>query len=41
MWEITHIFGKWLKCLRNDQNMWEMTLSVENGSNMWGNDLIV
>ena len=20
-----HIFGNWLKCLRNGQNMWEMT----------------
>ena len=23
--EMTYIFGNWLKCLRNDQNMWEMT----------------
>ena len=22
---MTYIFGNWLKCLRNDQNMWEMT----------------
>ena len=21
MWEMTYIFGNWLKCLRNDQNM--------------------
>ena len=25
MWKMTYIFGNWLKCLRNDQNMWEMT----------------
>ena len=25
MWEMTYIFLNWLKCLRNDQNMWEMT----------------
>ena len=22
---MTYIFGNWLKCLRNGQNMWEMT----------------
>ena len=22
---MTYIFGNWLKCLRNDQNIWEMT----------------
>ena len=22
MWEMTHIFGNWLKCLRNVKNMW-------------------
>ena len=22
---MTYIFGNWLQCLRNDQNMWEMT----------------
>ena len=21
---MTYIFGNWLKCLRNDENMWEM-----------------
>ena len=25
MWEITFIFGKWLKYLRNGQITWEMT----------------
>ena len=25
MLEKTYIFGNWLECLRNDQNMWEMT----------------
>ena len=33
MWEITYIFGKWLKYLRNGYIMWEMR-SVGNGSNM-------
>ena len=23
MWEMTYIFGNWLKCLRNGQNIWE------------------
>ena len=26
MWEMTYIFANWLKCLRNGQNIWEMTL---------------
>ena len=25
MWEMTHVSGKWLKYLRNNENMWEMT----------------
>ena len=25
MWEMTYIYGKWLKYLRNGKNMWEMT----------------
>ena len=25
MWEITYVYGKWLKHLRNGENMWEMT----------------
>ena len=25
MFEMTYIFGNWLKCLRNGQNIWEMT----------------
>ena len=29
MWEMTYIFGNWLKCLRNDKNMWEMTQICE------------
>ena len=24
MLKMTYMFGNWLKCLRNDQNMWEM-----------------
>ena len=25
---MTYIFGNWLKCLRNDQSMWEMTFDL-------------
>ena len=39
---MTYIFGNWLKCLRNDQKYVGNDVDhVGNGSNMWGNDLII
>ena len=41
MWEMTDIFGNWLKCWETAKIFGKWRRSVGNVSNMSGNDLII
>ena len=41
MWEMTYICGKWLKYLRNDENMWEMMQICAKQLKCMGNALSI